>query len=66
MIADFSHTCQGCEYILTELWPVKGSYHEEAIAYRCGATGPRQGYHMGTGSLLPYVPAWCPKMEAIN
>lgn len=61
--ADFSRTCKGCEYIQTGPWPVKGSYSEETIAYRCFAPGPHQGYHIGTTYLLPYVPAWCPLME---
>lgn len=61
--ADWSRTCKGCEYIQTELWPVKGSYHEEATAYRCFAPGEHHGYHMGTGRLFPYIPAWCPKLE---
>ena len=59
--ADFSRTCEGCAYIQTVLWLVKGSYSETAVAYRCFAPGPYQGYHMGTHRLLPYVPAWCPK-----
>ena len=61
--ADFSRTCEGCEYIRTELWPVKGSYSNTAVAYRCFAPGPHKGYHMGTARLLPYVPAWCPRMK---
>ena len=55
--ADFSRACEGCEYIRTELWPVKGSYSNTAVAYRCFAPGPHKGYHMGTARLLPYVPA---------
>ena len=42
--ADFSRTCGGCECVRTEPWPVKGSYHEEVTAYRCGAPGPCQGF----------------------
>ena len=61
--ADFSRTCAGCEYIRTEMWPLKGGRGKEAESYRCFAPGPCQGYHMGTGRILPYVPAWCPKME---
>ena len=38
--ADFSRTCEGCECVRTELWPVKWPYHEEVTAYRCGAPGP--------------------------
>ena len=63
ILADFSRTCEECEYVRTEPWPVKGSYREEVTAYRCGAPGPRQGYHIGTVYFLPYVPAWCPKMQ---
>lgn len=61
--ADFSRTCAGCEHIKTEPWPLKGSYRKETVAYRCFAPGPRRGYHMGTGRLLPYIPAWCPLMQ---
>lgn len=61
--ADFSRTCEGCEYIRTEPWPVKGSYSKQTVAFRCFAPGPQQGYHMGTTHFFPYVPAWCPKME---
>lgn len=60
--ADFSRTCEGCEYIRTEIWKM-GTSLKEATAYRCFAPGPRQGYHMGTERLFPYIPAWCPKME---
>lgn len=63
MGADFSRTCEGCEHIRTEPWPVKGSYSEKTIAFRCFATGKRKGYHMGTTYLFPYIPAWCPKMQ---
>lgn len=61
--ADFSRTCAGCEHLRAVLWPVKGSYTETTTAFRCFAPGPHRGWHMGTGLLLPYVPAWCPKME---
>lgn len=61
--ADFTRTCEGCEYIRTEPWPVKGSYSEKTIAFRCFAPGKHKGYHMGTTYLLPYVPAWRPKMQ---
>lgn len=66
--ADWSRTCEGCAYVRTEPWPVKGSYRETATAYRCGAPGTHQGYHIGTERFLPYIPAWCPKMreEDIN
>ena len=62
--ADWSRTCEGCRYVETVMWPVKGSYSKETEAYRCNAPGPHQGYHIGTGVFLPYVPAWCPEMEA--
>lgn len=59
--ADFSRTCEGCEYIRVDPWPVKGSCIEKLTAYRCFAPGEHHGYHMGTTFLFPYVPAWCPK-----
>ena len=34
----------------TEPWPVKGSYSEKTIAFRCFAPGKHKGYHMGTTS----------------
>ena len=34
-------------------------------SHRCSAPGPRRGYTVSTaGRFLPYVPAWCPLMEA--
>lgn len=63
ILADFSRTCECCEDVKTVPWPVKGSYSKETVAYRCFAPGPCQGYHVGTTRPLPYVPAWCPKME---
>lgn len=54
--ADFSRSCEGCDALL----------HEEratgASCYRCGHPGPRQGYMMGGRRLVPYIPAWCPKL----
>ena len=61
--ADFSRSCAGCRYIKAGPWPKRGCRYEEVTAFRCLAPGPRQGYHMGTGRLFPYIPAWCPKME---
>lgn len=61
--ADFSRNCMSCEHLRTELWPVRGGRGRESVAYRCFAPGPCRGYHMGTGLILPYVPAWCPKIE---
>lgn len=53
---DFSRTCKDCEAL----------YHEErstgASCYRCGHPGPRKGYMMGTVRLIPFIPAWCPKL----
>ena len=57
MNADFSRTCEGCEHIATEPW-AKGQ-----TGYRCFAEGPHRGYLVGVERFLPYVPAWCPKME---
>ena len=52
--ADFSRTCQGCGYAQ------KGQWDKKRIYYRCMAPGPWQGYAIGIGRFLPYVPAWCP------
>ena len=60
--ADFTRTCEGCEHIKMEIWKM-GTSLKEVKAFRCFAPGPRQGYHMGTERLFPYIPAWCPKME---
>ena len=61
MGADRSRTCEGCRHVVEAQRPVKGSYHETVTAYRCFAPGPHRGYHIGTGRVLPYIPAWCPK-----
>lgn len=55
--ADFSRTCEGCEHVATEPW-AKGQ-----TSYRCFAEGRCKGYTVGIERFLPYVPAWCPKME---
>lgn len=55
--ADWSRTCEGCEHVKSEPW-AKGK-----TAFRCFAPGPCRGYHIGTERFLPYIPAWCPKME---
>lgn len=55
--ADFSRTCEGCEHVLTE----PGGKGKEV--FRCFAEGPRKGYTVGFDRFLPYIPAWCPKME---
>lgn len=57
--ADFSRTCEGCGCITVET--VAGM----PPLFRCSAPGPRRGYTVSTGGrFLPYVPAWCPLMEA--
>lgn len=61
--ADFSRNCLRCEYLRTELWPVIGGRGKETVAYRCFAPGPCRGYHMGTGLIFPYVPAWCSLLQ---
>ena len=55
--ADFSRTCEGCEHVVTEPW-AKGQ-----TSYRCFAEGRCKGYTVGIERFLPYVPAWCPKLE---
>lgn len=61
--ADFSRTCKGCESVKEIPWPVRGSYTEETVAYRCLAPGPRKGYVIGIGRFEPWIPAWCPMLE---
>jgi hypothetical protein len=57
IMADLSRTCEGCGEVVTEEWaPGK-------VWQRCGADGPRRGYTVGNGRFLPYIPAWCPRME---
>lgn len=58
--ADYSRNCLGCEHLRTEIWPVRNGNGKEAVAYRCFAPGTFRGYHMGTGMIFPYIPAWCP------
>ena len=55
--ADFSRTCEGCEHIITE----PGGKGRKV--FRCFAEGPYKGYTVGFDRFLPYIPAWCPKME---
>ncbi len=55
--ADFSRTCEGCVHIVDEPGG-KG----KTLA-RCNAPGPCRGYVVGDGRFLPYVPAWCPRMQ---
>lgn len=54
---DWSRTCEGCQSVVTEVWA-----HGET-AYRCSAPGEKQGYMVGREHFLPYVPAWCPKLN---
>ncbi len=63
MGADWTRTCEGCRHVVTTQWPVKGSYSETVTAYRCFASGPHQGYHIGTEYFFPYIPAWCPERK---
>lgn len=57
--ADFSRTCEGCAHITAE------DAGKGQLWHRCSAPGPRRGYTVSTaGRFLPYVPAWCPLMEA--
>lgn len=55
--AVFGRTCERCEEIISEPW-AKGK-----IGYRCNAPGPCKGYTVGTDRFLPYIPAWCPKIN---
>jgi len=54
--AVFGKTCKGCEAIFSEEWASGKIWH------RCGAPGPRRGYVVGSPRILPYIPAWCPKL----
>lgn len=56
MAADFSRTCEGCRHVEEEPGG-KGN-----TVFRCFAQGAWQGYVVGNGRFLPYVPAWCPEM----
>lgn len=55
--ADWSRTCAGCRHVINEEAP-KGK-----LWARCFAPGWCQGYVVGNGRFLPYVPAWCPLMQ---
>lgn len=57
MNADFSHTCEGCEHVVTEPWV------KDIISYRCFAPGRSKGRVVGVKRFDPYIPAWCPKLE---
>ena len=54
--ADFSRTCEGCPHVRRD-----GETRGKPW-FRCMGEGPEKGRHIGTGTLLPYVPAWCPEM----
>lgn len=54
--ADYSHTCEGCRFLVTEPWL------KDVLSFRCGADGRCKGYIVGIERLLPYIPAWCPQM----
>ena len=67
--ADFSRTCEGCSCITVEtvegLPPMYRCGGPGPPLFRCNAPGQRRGYTVSTaGRFLPYVPAWCPLMEA--
>ena len=57
MNADFSHTCEGCEHVVTEPWA------KDIISYRCFTPGRCKGRVVGVKRFDPYIPAWCPKLE---
>ena len=57
MNADFSHTCEGCEHVVTEPWA------KDIISYRCFAPGRCKGRVVGVKRFDPYIQAWCPKLE---
>ena len=51
MNADFSHTCEGCEHVVTEPWA------KDIISYRCFAPGRCKGRVVGVKHFDPYIPA---------
>ena len=53
----YGRSCDGCEEVVTEPW-AKGK-----TGFRCNAPGPRRGYTVGVERFLPYIPAWCPKIN---
>lgn len=57
MNADFSHTCEGCEHVVTE--PV-GERHY-LLSVLCSRQS--KGRVVGVKRFDPYIPAWCPKLE---
>lgn len=59
--ADFSRTCEGCAFAVES----PGIAGDGKPWHRCNAPGPRKGYTVSNaGRFLPYVPAWCPLMQA--
>lgn len=55
--ADYSRTCEGCRFLVTEPWL------KDVQSFRCGADGRCKGYIVGIERLLPYIPAWCPELK---
>ena len=49
MNADFSHTCEGCEHVVTEPWA------KDIISYRCFAPGRCKGRVVGVKRFDPYI-----------
>lgn len=49
--ADYSRTCEGCRFLVTEPWL------KDVPSFRCGADGRCKGYIVGIERLLPYIPA---------
>lgn len=54
---DYSRTCEGCRFLITEPWL------KDVQSFRCGADGRCKGYIVGIERLLPYIPAWCPELK---
>lgn len=55
--ADYSRTCEGCRFLVTEPWL------KDVQSFHCGADGRCKGYIVGIERLLPYIPAWCPELK---
>ena len=55
--ADYSRTCEGCRFLITEPWL------KDVQSFRCGADGRCKGYIVGIERLLPYIPAWCHELK---
>ena len=45
--ADYSRTCEGCRFLITEPWL------KDIPSFRCGADGRCKGYIVGIERLLP-------------